>query len=390
MLAMIAAALLAFLPSALATQQEQTFTPVQGQTLQAKQEAAIALAAGAHAQRFWTAYSFDVRPGFVVDVDYVSDDGHMQIQGTWETTDSGFLVRDPAIETRSLGVFALRDAAGQVVRVEVYNLGRRREYGGYPVYWMGRASNEESLAFLRGLAESARPERFSERDGDLPSQAVRAIALHDDRRVPEVLTEIARADVSEGVRAQAVRSLGLPPVSDATREYLARLARDEAESPEVRRAAVSAYGRSRDAQALAFLQSLYATVNSRDLRRVALTYIARNDDRRAAAQFLIKVATQPDADAETRRLAVARLGEIAGEQALGALKDTVSRADADTQLQMQAVVAIGRRPAAESVPLLINIARTHPKPEVRRQAFIILGRTGDPAAVEFLKSVLAK
>jgi HEAT repeat protein len=390
MLALITAVLLTLLPPATPAQQEQTFTPVQGPTLQARQEAAAALAAGAHAERFWTAYSFDVRPGVVVDIDYVSDDGHIQIQGTWDTTDSGFLVNNPAMETRSLGVFALRDQSGQVVRVEVYNLGRRREYGGYTVYWLGRATNEESLAFLRGLAESAKPERFSGRDGDLPAQAVRAIALHDDRRVPEVLTSIARASLSEGVRAQAVRSLGVPPVSQATRDYLAQLARDEHESQEVRRAAVSAYGRSRDAQALAFLQSLYASLNSRDLRRVALTYIARNDDRKAAAQFLVKVATQTTDDPELRKMAIVRLGEIAGEQALGTLRETVARTDADTQLQEQAVVAIGRRPAAESVPLLINIAKTHPKPEVRRQAFLILGRTGDPAAVEFLKSVLSK
>jgi len=390
MLALIAAVWMMLLPPALAAQQEQTFTPVQGATLQARQEAAVAQAAGTRAQRFWTAYSFDVRPGVVVDVDYVSDDGHIQIQGTWDTTDSGFLVNNPAMETRSLGVFALRDSVGQVVRVEVFNLGRRREYGGHTVYWMGRATNEESLAFLRGLAESAKPDRFSGRDGDLPAQAVRAIALHDDRRVPDVLTSIARTSPSEGVRAQAVRSLGTPPVSDATREYLAQLARDERESQEVRRAAISAYGRARDSQALSFLQSLYATLTNRDLRRVALTYIARNGDQRAAAQFLIKVATQQDADAELRKMAVARLGEIAGEQALGTLRETVSRTDADTQLQEQAVVAIGRRPAAESVPLLLNIAKTHPKPEVRKQAFVILGRTGDPAAVEFLKSVLTK
>ena len=390
MLALITAAWLMLISPALPAQQEQNFTPVQGATLQAKQEAAIAQAAGAHAQRFWTAYSFDVRPGVVVDVDYVGDDGHVQIQGTWDTTDSGFLVNNPLMETRSLGVFALRDSAGQVLRVEVYNLGRRREYGGYQVYWMGRASNEDSLGFLRGLAESARPVGPSGRSDDLPAEAVRAIALHDDRRVPEVLLSIARTSASEGVRAQAVRSLGVPPVSDATREYLAQLARDERESQEVRRAAVSAYGRSRDPQALSFLQSLYTSLSSRDLRRVALTYIARNNDQRAAAQFLIRVATQPSDDSELRKMAVLRLGEIAGEQALGTLKETVGRTDADTQLQLQAVVAIGRRPTAESVPLLIQIAKTHPKPEIRRQAFVILGRTGDPVAVEFLKSVLTK
>jgi HEAT repeat protein len=158
---------------------------------------------------------------------------------------------------------------------------------------------------------------------------------------------------------------------------------------EVRRAAISAYGRGRDAQALSFMQALYGSLTNRDLRRAALTQIARNENQPAAASFLIRVATQ-DADTEFRKLAIARLGEIAGEQATAALRQTATNNDADTELQKQAVSAIARRPAAESVPLLINIARTHAKPEIRKQAFVLLGRTGDPAAVEFLKSVLLK
>jgi HEAT repeat protein len=201
---------------------------------------------------------------------------------------------------------------------------------------------------------------------------------------------IARAPTTdEHVRARAVRGLGLPPLTDAVRDYLAQLIRDERESQDVRRAAVAAYGRSRDAQALALMQSLYSSQANRDLRRAALTQIARNDDRQAAAAFLIRVAQQ-DADADFRKTAVARLGEIAGEQATAALRQTATSLDADTELQRQAVSAIAKRPATESVPLLINIARTHPKPEIRKHAFVLLGRTGDPAAVEFLKGVLTK
>lgn len=384
MLAFIIAALFMLAPpaaTATLVQQEQTFTPVQGATLQARQDAAITQATGARALRFWTAYAFDVRPGHVFDVDYVSEDGRIVIQGTWEGSDTGFIVRDPGVETRNLGIFTLRDGAGQIVRIEIYNLGRRREYAGYPVYWLGRASNEESLNFLRGIIEQSKSD-------DMASNAVRALAMHDDRRVPEFLERIARSTTFEGVRAQAVRSLGEPPVPDSTREYLAQLARDERESTNVRRAAISAYGRSRDAKTLAFLQGAFSTFTSRELRRAALASIARNDNKDAAAEFLISVATQ-ESDRELRKQAISRLGEIAGERALGGLKDTLGRTDADTELQKQAVGAIARRPAAESVPLLINIARTHAKLEIRKQAFVLLGRTGDPAAVEFLKNVLA-
>jgi HEAT repeat protein len=101
------------------------------------------------------------------------------------------------------------------------------------------------------------------------------------------------------------------------------------------------------------------------------------------------VAAQ-DPDNELRKKAVAHLGEMAGEQALGTLTATAGRLDADTELQKQAVAAISRRPASESVPLLIKIAQTHAKPEVRKQALVLLGRTGDPSAINFLKSVLTK
>ena len=379
----IAAVLLFIAPTVAPAQAEQAFTPVQGASLQAKQDASVAQAAAARQPRFWTAYAFDVRPGHVIDIDYVSDDGRFTIQGTWESSDTGFLISDPAMETRNLGLFTLRDASGRIERVEIYNLGRRREYAGYPVYWLGRSSNEESLNYLRGIVESSKSD-------ELAADAVRAIALHDDRRTPEYLERIARSNLFNGVRAQAVRSLGDPPVSDATREYLAQLARDEREVTDVRRAAISAYGRSRDAQSLAFLQTLYGALTNRELKRSALAQIARNENRNAAAAFLIRVAQQADADAELRKLAIARLGEIAGELALGTLRETATRTDADTELQKQAVIAISRRPASESVPLLINIARTHAKPEIRKQAFVLLGRTGDPAAVEFLKSVLTK
>jgi hypothetical protein len=67
------------------------------------------------------------------------------------------------IETRNLGVFLLHEPSdGSITRVEVYNLDRQREYSGYPVYWLGRAGNEESLSLLKALVES-------NQSGDAPS-----------------------------------------------------------------------------------------------------------------------------------------------------------------------------------------------------------------------------
>ena len=394
MLALLTFFWLMLVPPAAVLDQDQKFIPVEGATLQAKQDAAINRGSAAGNERFWTAYAFDVRPGVAVDVEFVSDDGSrffinestiFHFDGVAFNSDfASFSSSGSTVETRDLGVFLLRDPVqrGAVVRVEIYNLARRREYGGFPVYWMGRALNEESLSLLRGIAET-------NRTGDVGEDATRAIALHDDRRVPEVLVALARSSNSLGVRSRAVRALGYPPVAPSTREFLATVAGDTRESADIRRSAISAYGRAHDAQALDFLLRLFETTTNRDLKRAAMSAAAGTDNKGAVVNFLVRVANQ-DPDNELRKKAVAHLGEMAGEQALGILTETAGRVDADTELQKQAVQAISRRPAAESVPLLIKVAQTHAKPEVRKQALVLLGRTGDPSAINFLKSVLTK
>ena len=385
MLATLAFFLLMLTPPAAApaSPQDQKFVPVEGATLQARQEAAASRAAAASPQTpYWTAYSFDVRPGVATDFEWVGDDGtHIILEG------SSAYAFDPKLETRNLGVFVLRsnEGGGAVKRVEVYNLARRREYSGYPVYWAGRASNDESLNYLRGLAETA-----TTRADDVAAAATRALALHDDRRVPSMLEALARTSTSTRVRSQAVRSLGhtTADISPAP-PLLLELARSDREFVEVRRAAVGALGQRKDAETLGVLQSLYDSLAQRELKRSVLSAIGRNENRNAAASFIVRVAER-ETDTELKKRAVAQLGEIAGEQALGALADKAAQTDADTELQKQAVSAIARRPAAESVPLLIKIARTHQKPEIRKQAFLLLGRTNDPAAISFLREVLSK
>ena len=86
---------------------------------------------------------------------------------------------------------------------------------------------------------------------------------------------------------------------------------------------------------------------------------------------------------------IAGLGRIAGEKSLGALTNTLE-SDPDTEIQKQAVMAIGRHPRDEAVPLLIRIARSHPKMPVRKQAIQLLSQTGDERAVALFTELLSK
>jgi hypothetical protein len=153
----------------------QSFTSVEGADLMTKLEAAQARGRTRQTP-YWSAYTFDVRPGVAIDPAVGEFHGNMtQIGDT--TVFVGTTPDGLPVETRSLAVFLLREpSANQITRLEIYNLERKREYSGYPVYWLGRANNEESLNYLRAIAAASPLDTLSER-------AVIGIAVHDDARV---------------------------------------------------------------------------------------------------------------------------------------------------------------------------------------------------------------
>jgi hypothetical protein len=122
--------------------QTKNFTPVEGANLKAKIDGAIVAGkAGAQQGRFWVGYQFEVRPGVAIDFEIVDSAG-----GVYISSDNTSIMFDPRHETRELGLFLLFDTQREAfTRAEVYNLRRQHEFSGYPVYWAGRVTNEESL-----------------------------------------------------------------------------------------------------------------------------------------------------------------------------------------------------------------------------------------------------
>jgi len=360
--------------------QTKGFTPVEGANLKAKIESAIVNGkANAPGGRFWVGYQFEVRPGVGVDFEIVDSAG-----GIYISSDGTSMVFDPRHETRELGLFLLYDTAREsFIRAEVYNLQRNREFSNYPVYWAGHVSNEESLNYLKSIVDSPAPEinRLSER-------AVFAIALHDDARVDAILTEMIRRPVAEPMRSRAIYWLGNTPETATKNTLFTEIIRNNQETTEARNQAMSALALGRSAATLPLLQNLFETMTTRELKRRALSGIARNDNSDAAATYLIRIA-ENEKDLELRKSAIANLGRIAGQKSLGALTSTVDN-DADVELQKQAVIAIGRRAKDEAIPILIRTARSHPKMAVRKVAIQVLGQTGDERAVAFFRELLSK
>ena len=359
--------------------QTKNFTPVEGANLKAKIEGAIVAGkANAPNGRFWVGYQFEVRPGVAIDFEVVDSAGGVYM--SWDNTSVMF---DPRHETRELGLFLLYDTQREsFTRAEVYNLQRNREFSNYPVYWAGHITNEESLSYLKSILDSSAPElnRLSER-------AIFAIALHDDPRVDAMLIEMIRRPVVEPTRSRAIYWLGNTPESQTKNTLFAEIIRNNQEGPDARQAAMSALAMSRSAAALPLLQNLFETMTPHELKRRALSGIARNDNSDAAATYLIHVA-ETEKDVELRKSAIANLGKVAGQKSLGALTTTLD-SDGEIEVQKQAVLAIGRRPKDEAIPILIRTARNHPKMPVRKLAIQVLGQTGDERAVAFFREILS-
>ncbi|HJX93827.1 MAG TPA: HEAT repeat domain-containing protein [Pyrinomonadaceae bacterium] len=363
-----------------ASGQSKTFTPVEGANLKTKIDNAVLQGRNnAPGGRFWVGYQFEVRPGAATDFEVVDGAG-----GVYISMDGSSMMLDPRYETRELGLFFLFDVPReQFTRAEVYNLKRNHEFSGYPVFWAGQIGNEESLNYLKSIIDSPAPEIRR-----LADRATFAIALHDDARVDPLLMDLVKRPISEPIRSRAIFWLGNTPESTAKNAFFQEIIRNGQEDDEARQNAMSALAMSHSPATLSVLENLYETQTSREMRRRALSGIARNDNTDAAATYLIHTS-ESEKDFELRKSAISALGRVAGQKSLGALTNTID-SNSETELQKQAVIAIGRRPKDEAVPILIRVARSHPKMPVRKQAIQVLGQTGDERAVSLFRELLSK
>jgi HEAT repeat protein len=374
--------------SALVEQDQKGITPanfiqVEGTDLNARLDAAARRARTDNRQTpYWTAYSFDVRPGIAVDpasggTFYGSMNDYGGIYVFAGTTASG-----ASIETRNLGVFLLRSpVSNAITRMEIYNLDRKREYSGYPVYFTGRAANEESLNFLRGLAEGP-PAPSANREGMLNERAALALSLHDDPRVAGILKDFVRTSKNKKVRSTSVFWLG--QIGGET-QFLADIVRNTGEEAELRRQAAHAIGESRDRAALATLQTLYAAVTERELRKAIVHASAENEDKDGALAFLLRVA-KTDADFEVRKAAVHGLGEMGGERVIDELMK-IYAADQNLDLKRTVLHALSEIESPRAAERITAVARdANENLELRRTAIHILGeRESDATTAELIR-----
>src|SRR6185369_8931195 len=352
---------------------------------------------------YWSAYTFDVRPGVAVDPNIRDFNGTINTMGD-TTVFIGTNAAGVTVETRNLAIFLLRDPSNnQITRMEVYNLERKREYSGYPVYWLGRANNEESLNYLRAIAAATPLDMLSER-------AVVGIALHDDARVGGMLKNFVSSSPNQRIRSTSVYWLGQVGGEQA---FLASLVRNDAEDKKIRTSAAHAIGHGRERGTIATLRGLYETVKEPEVRRSVISAAGNSIDEQPAFAFLMGVAKN-DPDLESRKTAVRQLGHFQRQDTTDELMK-IARSDANPELRKTAIRAMSERGEtavddllklfdSEQVPdvkravlqslsdikstrvedKLFEVARGNDVMDVRRQAIRLLGERVSQRSFEFL------
>jgi HEAT repeat protein len=350
----------------------QSFNAVEGADLMAKLDSARERAR-AKQSPYWSAYAFDVRSGVAVDAAIREFHGSINTIG-----DTSVLVGTTAdgltVETRNLAIFLLRDpASNQITRMEIYNLERKREYSGYPVYWLGRANNEESLNYLRALTAAAPLDSLSER-------AVLGIALHDDQRVGAMLKSFVSTSPNQKIRSTSVYWLGQVGGETA---FLAGIVKNESEDRKLRRTAAYSIGQGHDRGAMATIQSLYETVKIVEIRQGLINAASDSDDKQAAFGFLLNIAKN-DVDWESRRNAVRNLGHFQREDAVDELMK-IFTSDTNLDIKRAALRALAETKSPRAQTRLLEIAKNDNNPELRKQAIRVMSERGESAVDDLIK-----
>jgi hypothetical protein len=244
-------------------------------------------------------------------------------------------------------LFLYKPISAQPPSLKFNNLSVPFDADDYPLFWLDKADDAESVSLLSKLFGSIDDEKFKKK-------LIGAVGLHSrPELVVPFLGKLLKSRSSDAIRGRAALELG-DQYSESSLQLLLDCAHHD-RSLSVRKRAVSG------------LEDL---------------------DLPAATDGLIALARHAD-HSDIRRRAISALGDKASRKAVTALQE-VAFDDSDTKVQKQAVYALEDLPDGEGVPCLIKIANEHPNPSVRKSAIYVLGDSDDPRALEALVQIIRK
>ena len=234
---------------------------------------------------------------------------------------------------------------------------------------LGQREDSRALEYLTRVVRSNASE-------DLKSEALEAIGeMHDGRGFDTILS-FARNDRDPDVRRKAVEAIAESEPASRALDVLKEIVRNETDET-IRREAVETIAEVHDSRSVGILRELAnSTTSSTALQIEAVESLGETIDDENALKVLADIV-QNHPNPEVRMEAVETLGEFNNEIAALRLLKSVIEKDKSLDVRLKAVEALEDLNDNAGVPLLRQLAKSSPDPDVRARARDMLDEDDD-------------
>jgi HEAT repeat protein/beta-lactamase regulating signal transducer with metallopeptidase domain len=297
-------------------------------------------------------------------------------------------IQQEAVET--LGAF--HDQRGVPLLIELARTHPNSQVRREAIETLGEAMpGQEALPLLKQFA-------LEDKDQEVQQEAVETLADLDQASSLQALIDIARTHTNKDVRREAVESLG-EHVPDhgkgggqlseddarqltAVIDTLSALASEDRDR-NIQVEAVETLGEIHDRRAIDRVRELAKSHASADVRREAIETLTEHAEPAEALKTL-RETVERDADSGVRADAVERLAHVETAEARATLAD-LARTHKDEEVRAEAVESLGEcPPAAETAEILKGIAQHDASRRVRDEAIETLAELHDGAGIQAL------
>ncbi|HZI73686.1 MAG TPA: HEAT repeat domain-containing protein [Gemmatimonadales bacterium] len=212
------------------------------------------------------------------------------------------------------------------------------------VFWLSQVGTDRAVVALDSIL------RFSN-DREIQEKAVFALSQHESPRAQQALRSYAeRTEIPEALRERAIFWLG------------------QRQTPEN----------------AAFLRTLYAKLQSRELKKKVLFSLSQMGGEENG-RWLLGVAGDSSQTVEMRKQALFWAGQSG--VSIDALTKLYSRVT-DREMRRQLVFVYSQRDEPAALDKLIEIAKSDPDPELRKRALFWLGQSDQARAVQAIQDII--
>jgi len=229
--------------------------------------------------------------------------------------------------------------------VRMSNLELRFDFEGAPLYWLGKAAEDQSM---------------------------------------ELIAALYGRNTGEKVRQELIAAAGCHGSPKLVRPFLEKVL-GGSDPDELRKGAAFWISQLNDAEGLRLLTKAARADRSKEVREGAVFGISQVE-LPAAVDEMISLARGAE-NRDVRKQAVFWLGQMASEKS-GKVLEQVALEDGAIEVQEHAIFALAELPDKQGLDALIKLAKTHPDVRLRKKAIFWLGETDDPRALEAIIAIV--